>query len=288
MQAGRRSLQASWNGWGGGLLAALLVACAAPRAGGETPGDPFVPAFVERVVDGDTVVLAGRQRVRLAGVNCPEIDEPLGLEAREFALKMVGRKDVRVRQDRKDRYGRLVSDIRQGARSLAEALVEAGLAHVFLIPPLDREEADRLLEIQERARERRVGIWGTDRYQGDFHITSFHANPIGDDREDLNAEYLRIANLRAQPRSLQGWIVSNEHGDRYVFGPVVVPGGHTVTLASGSGEDQTAPDQPIRLFWRREVPMWSNRGDVATLMDPAGQVVDRAEYDPRHRKVYPR
>ncbi len=272
----------------GVLGMALLCACAAPRVPGEASGDPYVPAFVERVVDGDTVVLAGRQRVRLGGVNCPEIDEPLGLEAREFALGMVGRKDVRVREDRKDRYGRLVTDIRVGDRSLASALVEAGLAHVFLIPPVDREEAARLLEVQERARARRVGIWATDRYQGDFHITSFHANPIGDDSADLNAEYLRIANLRAEPRSLEGWIVSNEHGDRYVFGPVVVPGGHTVTLASGSGDDQTSPDQPIRLFWRQARPMWSNRGDVATLMDPTGEVVDRVEYDPKHRKVYPR
>ncbi|HOU53188.1 MAG TPA: thermonuclease family protein [Myxococcota bacterium] len=271
------------------LGGALLWACATPRGAARDPGgDPFVPAFVERVVDGDTVVLAGRQRVRLAGVNCPEIDEPLGIEAREFALKMVGRKDVRVRQDRKDRYGRLVTDIRLGDRSLAEALVEAGLAHVFLIPPVDPKEAASLLRAQEQARERRVGIWGTDRYQGDFHITSFHANPIGDDTADLNAEYLRIANLRTDPRSLEGWIISNEHGDRYVFGPVVVPGGHTVTLATGSGEDQTSPDQPIRLFWRQNRPMWSNRGDAATLMDPSGQVVDRVEYDPKHRKVYPR
>lgn len=270
------------------LVGVLLGACATPRAAVEAPEDPFVPAFVERVVDGDTVVLAGRQRVRLAGVNCPEIDEPLGLEAREFTLRMVGRKDVRVRQDRRDRYGRLVTDIRIGNRSLAEALVEAGLAHVFLIPPVDLQEARVLLEVQEQARDRRVGIWATDRYLGDFHITSFHANPIGDDTADLNAEYLRIANLRAQPRSLEGWIVSNEHGDRYVFGRVVVPGGHTVTLATGSGEDQTDPEQPIRLFWRQARPMWSNRGDVATLMDPEGRVVDRAVHDPSHRKVYPR
>lgn len=267
----------------------MSFACAtvgSPRS--DAPGSPWVSAFVERVVDGDTMVLAGGQRVRLGGVNCPEIDEPLGVEAREFALKMVGRKDVEVRRDRKDRYGRLVTDVRVGDRSLAFSLVEAGLAHAFLIPPVDPEEAAALLQVQEEARRRQVGIWATDRYRGDFHITSFHANPMGNDAEDLNAEYLRIANLRSGPRSLQGFIVSNEHGDRYVFGQVVVPGGHTVVLATGRGEDQTSLDQPIRLFWGKDRPMWSNRGDVATLMDPSGEVVDRVEYDPKHRKVYPR
>jgi endonuclease YncB( thermonuclease family) len=272
------------------VLASLLAACACAGTGASAQEGPpgTVLRHVVRVVDGDTIVLAGKQRIRLAGVNCPEIDEELGLDARAFALDFADRKDAWISEARSDRYGRLVSDVIVGGRSLSEALVEAGLAHAFLIPPVDEAAAKTLLAAQDRARAARRGIWATARFQGDLHITSFHANPIGDDSKDLNAEYVRIANMRTAPVSLKGFILSNEHGDRYVFRAITVPAGQSVMVASGPGDDETAAGGQIRLFWRQSHPMWSNKGDAATLMDPAGNVVDRAEYDPAHRKVYPK
>lgn len=274
------------------LLPLVLVLVSAAACTGAARADAGPPGWVDRhvtrVVDGDTFVLSGKQRVRLAGVNCPEIDEPLGLEARAFAMQFALRRDVRIDESRSDRYGRLVSDVRVDGKSLSEAIVDAGLGHVFLIPPVDAAAAGPLLAAQDRARAAGRGVWATDRYRGDLHITSFHANPIGDDTQDLNAEYVRIANLRTAPVSLKGWILSNEHGDRYVFRDVTVPAGQSVTLASGSGDDEVKEGAQIRLFWNRTRPTWSNKGDAATLMDPAGNVVDRVEYDPAHRKVYPK
>ncbi len=270
----------------------LLLLLAIPGPWGCTPaasGPPgMVLRHVQRVVDGDTVVLAGRQRIRLAGVNAPEIDEELGLVAREFAQKFAHRKDAWVSEARKDGYGRLVSDVVVDGRSLAEELVRAGLGHVFLFPPEDERSARALLEAQDEARAARRGIWATERFRGDFHISSFHANPYGDDRENLNGEYLRIANLRTVAMSLKGHILSNEHGDRYVFGDVVLPPCQTVTVSSGAGDDETRPGHAMKLFWSRTSPMWSNQGDKATLMDAEGRVLDTAVYDPKHRKVYPK
>lgn len=266
-------------------LGAGVGACS-PTVVAGPPG--HVLRHVNRVVDGDTFVLSGRQKIRLAGVNAPEIDEELGLAAREFSIGFAGRKDAWVTEARKDGYGRLVSDVIVDGKSLAVALVEAGLGHVFLFPPENEVGARALLEAQDRARTARRGIWATTRFQGEFHITSFHANPVGDERENPNSEYVRIGNLRTAPMSLAGYILSNDHGDRYVFGNVTLPPCQTLTLSSGAGDDQAVAGQPVKLFWNQSNPMWSNQGDTATLMDPTGKVVDSVTYDPKHRKVYPK
>src|SRR5262245_6027922 len=90
------------------LLAGWRVYDAATRPG------PF--AFdadrdyrVERVVDGDTLLLEGGIRVRLLGVNTPETKhpsrpvEPLGEEASAFTRDFVKGGTVRLRFDR-ERY----------------------------------------------------------------------------------------------------------------------------------------------------------------------------------------
>ena len=69
-------------------LLALLLASA--------PVDCTVVALVTRVIDGDTVEAAGVGRVRLLGIDAPEIGGPLeqpapfATEARDDALVLVG------------------------------------------------------------------------------------------------------------------------------------------------------------------------------------------------------
>jgi len=58
-----------------------------------------------RVIDGDTIVLDGQERVRLIGVDTPETKDPrkpvqyFGKEASEFTKRMVKGKKVRLEYD---------------------------------------------------------------------------------------------------------------------------------------------------------------------------------------------
>lgn len=248
---------------------------------------PFL-ATVVRAVDGDTLVLANKDRIRLSAVNTPEIDEELGLESRLFTKAFCVGKEVRVNARVRDAYGRLVADVVADGRSLTLALVQAGMGHVFLIPPIDLETVRVLLAAQKEAQAARKGIWGTDRYRGDFHFTSFHANPEGDDNENLNMESVRIGNLSTEPRNLRGYVLSNSKGERYVFGDVIVPGGFTIKVLSGEGIDRKDVERQIQVHWNRTFGAWSNRGDTATLTDPKGNVVDSIVHDPNKKKVYPK
>ena len=93
----------SWK-WSlpGIILVALLAAFFNPPDQSLTHGDFEV---VERVVDGDTLLLASGERVRLIGVDTPETKHPkkpverFGKEASDFTRQMVEGKRVRLEFD---------------------------------------------------------------------------------------------------------------------------------------------------------------------------------------------
>ena len=65
---------------------------------------------VDRVTDGDTIVLMDRTRVRLHGIDAPEQDQPYGSAATKALEHMVGGSVYVVKVD-EDRYGRLVGQL---------------------------------------------------------------------------------------------------------------------------------------------------------------------------------
>ena len=65
---------------------------------------------VDRVTDGDTIVLMDRTRVRLHGVDAPERDQLYGPMATAALEYMVARSVYLVEVD-EDRYGRLVGQL---------------------------------------------------------------------------------------------------------------------------------------------------------------------------------
>ena len=65
---------------------------------------------VDRVIDGDTIVLMDGSRVRLEGIDAPERDQPYGPTATAALEYMVGRSVYYVETD-KDRYERMLAKL---------------------------------------------------------------------------------------------------------------------------------------------------------------------------------
>ena len=145
------------------------------------PGHHFVieknrKAFqVTRVFDGDTLELQDGTRVRLLGVNTPEVARygkpgQAGGEAASQALRaLIAASDYRIHlsfdRERKDRYGRLLAYTYDGTgRFINAILLRQGHAHTaFKIPRMKEEEA--LLQAEREARNARRGIWRLPQYQ---------------------------------------------------------------------------------------------------------------------------
>ena len=118
------------------LLTVALTACLAQDLSGP----------VVRVIDGDTIVveLDGKdERVRYIGIDTPEMDDERpairrrAVEAKAANARLVGGRRVRLELDveRRDRYGRLLAYVWVGDTLVNEALVQAGHAAPYTVPP---------------------------------------------------------------------------------------------------------------------------------------------------------
>jgi micrococcal nuclease len=127
--------------------------------------DAAVTCVVDRIIDGDTLVCDGGDRVRLLLIDAPELSQgPWGAEARRQleSLAPAGtvlglEHDVQPR----DRYGRTLAYLwLDDGRMVNEELLRAGVAVVSVYPPNVRH-VERLRATVMTAREAKVGLWAT-------------------------------------------------------------------------------------------------------------------------------
>lgn len=136
--------------------------------------DIFVPGpapsgewrVVVRVVDGDTLVLDGDERVRLIGVNTPETKDPrrpveyFGKEASAFTRRLAEGKRARLAydQERTDRYGRTLAYVYlEDGTFLNAEIIRQGYGHAYTRFPF--RYADEFRTYEREARENNRGLW---------------------------------------------------------------------------------------------------------------------------------
>ena len=134
------------------------VARATTRGGAETSTSQG--PLVQRVIDGDTVVLADGERVRYIGMDTPERGERLFDEATEYNRRLVEGRRVRLMKDEsdKDRFGRLLRYVLAGDILVNAELVREGLAEAKRYEP-DVKFADCFDALMQEARGEQRGLW---------------------------------------------------------------------------------------------------------------------------------
>ena len=138
------------------------------------PTGPSAQATVAHHYDGDTLRLADGRRVRLLGIDTPEMNyrrgvpQPLARQALARTQSLLPRGGpVRLTRDRRtqDRYGReLAHAFRPDGSSVEETLLREGLAVTFILPP-NVALADCLLAAERDARSARRGLWSLPAYR---------------------------------------------------------------------------------------------------------------------------
>ena len=148
--------------WMAAALAAALAAC----DGGASSRCGSTEAVVERVIDGDTIELAGGERIRYLMVNAPETtggkNECYGTNAVTFNTDLVRGKMVQIRHDLdcQDQFGRTLAYVTVNGQEVNTLLIERGYACVLHIPPNGDDRADELEALEDTARLAKRGLWG--------------------------------------------------------------------------------------------------------------------------------
>ena len=140
----------------------------------------YADIYVKRVIDGDTILLETGERVRLIGIDTPEMHESdklyrdsqrtqqdistikeLGLRAYKFTKNLVEGKRVSLEFDveKYDKYERILAYVYLKDGTFVNAkIVQEGYASLMTIPP-NVKYADSFLKLYREARDNRQGLW---------------------------------------------------------------------------------------------------------------------------------
>jgi micrococcal nuclease len=117
---------------------------------------------VTRVIDGDTFETESGEKVRLIGINAPEILDMFGQEAKKYLSDLIENKTVNLQTDNisheRDRYQRLLMYIILDGVDINKKMVSDGFAFAY-----NKYKFSKLIEYEQaqlEARETNKGIWG--------------------------------------------------------------------------------------------------------------------------------
>lgn len=151
--------QRRWPGRRGGPPAEIHETPAQPKAPAPPPPCPAPFSGKAWVVDGDTLRV-NRARVRLFGMDAPEIGQRGGYPARSHLIRLAGGRQVRVEPVTIDIHGRTVARVWLGETDLSRRMVRDGYAVATARWDLD------YVPDEEAARRERRGLWQADPRNG--------------------------------------------------------------------------------------------------------------------------
>lgn len=122
---------------------------------------------VSRIIDGDTIEIENGQKVRLIGVDTPELDDKdpvkkcYAQKAKEKTQELLENKIIKMERDvsSTDKYQRLLRYIWVDDIFLNDYLVRNGFAMVATFPP-DVKYQKQFQQAQQEAMEKKMGFWG--------------------------------------------------------------------------------------------------------------------------------
>jgi len=111
---------------------------------------------VEGVIDGDTLVLEGKVKIRLRSADAPELSFCGGQEAKAELEKLVSGQKVQIKEKIMDFKARPMALVYVGEELVNQKMIESGWAKYHSDVTSQRKN---LKAAQTQAREKKIGIW---------------------------------------------------------------------------------------------------------------------------------
>lgn len=119
---------------------------------------------VIRVIDGDTFETEDGEKVRMIGINAPELSDIFGIEAKEHLKELIEHKDVilvpgKISKD-KDVYQRLLRYVYYESEDINKKMIEDGFAFAYLKYKFEKSSEYENAQLESKANYN--GIWSND------------------------------------------------------------------------------------------------------------------------------
>ena len=119
---------------------------------------------VVAVHDGDTITLQlerGQKKIRLAGIDAPELTQPYGVESLGALREAVIDKQVQVQTSKSDKYGRVVGRVILDGQDINLKQVQSGMAWVYreYLRELSKEDRVVYIEAEAQSKTSDAGLW---------------------------------------------------------------------------------------------------------------------------------
>lgn len=116
---------------------------------------------VVRILDGDTIetLSASGQsvRIRLAGIDAPEKNQPFGQRSRQALSALLAQKAVQITGDKNDQYGRLLGTVWMEGTDVNALQVKNGMAWAYRYH--GRAINPQYEQLENMAKGNSIGLW---------------------------------------------------------------------------------------------------------------------------------
>ena len=147
------------------LLSVGVLGSAPEYNGPKKPVRATIPCTIAKVTDGDSIVCAHMGRVRLLGIDAPELSQkPFGKQSQGALAAMIPvGSTVQLEQDvqPQDRNGRLLAYVWLNGRLVNWEMVRAGWVVTLTYAP-NVQYVDALRKAAKEAEKEELGLWATD------------------------------------------------------------------------------------------------------------------------------
>ena len=216
--------------------------------------------IVERIIDGDTIVVWNNTHVRLLGINTPEKNELYHDEAMNFLSSLISNKTITLEygKEKKDLYGRTLAYIILNGKNINIEQVRNGFANFYIYS--NDEYTSGLKE-----------AWGECLANGK-NLCEKSKNKCAEciELKDLNVKEQEVIfyNNCSFECDLTSWKIKDEGRKNFIFGTFILGSNDEVSVIVGN-----KTDTKNSLYWKGYDYVWTQSGDTLFLRDKTGRLV---------------
>jgi micrococcal nuclease len=171
-------------GYLGGIFLLFLLLCAIVgciQHPGTTSAEDTIPGTENtistedttsgvEIIDGDTFRLETGEKVRLIGIDAPELSQPGGVLSREYLTHLLLGKPITLERGSEDRdkYNRQLRFVYINNLCINEEMIRQGYAEARYLP--ENPIRDYYLQLEIQAEITKAGLWSDNIFQPRFNL----------------------------------------------------------------------------------------------------------------------